>query len=320
MQRSLLVAAFGLVLLASSAQAQVPLKWKFNEGEKFFAEEKSNVKQTTTVQGMVTDKHEIQTTICSFEIQKVTAEQVVLVQTIEDFKVQLLKGNAPPGDDDVIRKLKGSRFTITLNKAGQITDFQGYDDLVAKLAGGNQEVARIFRSMLPKESLQKIAENTFIWTPPGLVDKGDNWRRETSLNLGPIGSMKARHKYTYMGRENGLDIIHTLSDLSYSPAKVGGDANLPFKIVRGTMKADVAKGSIQFDPKLGRPTLQSNEVVLRGTLTVEAMGMEVDVDMLMEQKTTTRLISAPTKSTPVTPVQPGVYTRNRGDLRPHLDR
>ncbi len=283
-----LAAAICVSLLTAPAIAQVSLQWKFKEGARFFAEETTNVKQTTTVMNKVQEKHEIQYTLVSFFVEKVTPEHVVLVQTIEELKNELLKGDPQPEDEEVLKKMKGSKFTITLNTSGQITRFEGYDALVNKLSDGDDNIARAFRAILPKEALQKIAEGSFAWSPTKAVKKGDTWQRISQIPLGPLGSLKANQKFTYAGKQKDLDVVGLVSELTYLPAKKD-NPDVPFKIIRGDLKAEKATGTILFDPKLGRPTQESAAITLRGKMTVEVLNMEIEVELYQEQTMVTRI-------------------------------
>ena len=278
MQRITLLTAIILVsLLADSAHAQESLAWKFKEGDRFYLEEKTTVKESIKVLGNTEEKEEVQLNVVSFVVQKKTADSVVLVQTIEELTTDVKKGNADPMAQQMLDKMRGHQFTITLDPKGKITKFEGYDSLIAKLSGNDAKVAKTLRAMLPVDFFKKTSEGAFTMMPDKAVKKGDAWQRETSMSMGPLGNFKAVHNFKYDGTENGLAVILSTPKLDYLPP-TGDGAGLPFKIVRGNLKAENAKNRVLFDYQLGR-------------LRQDTGGMQLEVEMVMEQSSVVRVLA-----------------------------
>ena len=59
----------------------------------------------------------------------------------------------------------------------------------------------LLKSILTEEALKQMADPTFGVTPPNAVAKGDTWKKESTLNLGPIGSYKGKYTYKYEGQD-----------------------------------------------------------------------------------------------------------------------
>ena len=106
--------------------------------------------------------------------------------------------------------------------------------------------------------------------------------------MGPIGTYDTSYKYTYEGKEGKLDKIKVDTTLKYSPPGAGAAGALPFTIVSADLKSSDAKGTVLFDSAAGR--LDSSEMGLKlaGKLTVSIGGMNTDVELTQEQKTTVR--------------------------------
>lgn len=289
MQRFMALATLVIVSIsAGPAVAQEKLAWKFKEGDKFYVEETATVKQTTKVLGNTELKEEIQTNLMSFLVMKKTADGVVLVQTIEETKIDRIQGKGDPGEADTLEKMRGAKFTITLNNKGQITKFEGYDDFIAKLSKGDAEVEKVLRAILPADIFKKTAEQSFSILPGKAVSKGDTWDREMSISMGPLGSLKVKNSFKYEGKEKEMDVISKTGTLTYQAPK-GDAAGLPFKVLNGTMKAENAKGRMLFDNKLGRPSQDKTSMVIRGALTMEILDMQVTVEIDSEQSSVTRV-------------------------------
>jgi hypothetical protein len=294
MQRSTILAALVLASLsAQSALAQEKLAWKFKEGDKFYIEEKATVKQTTKVLGNEEYKEEVQTNLVSFQVLKKTDDAVVLVQTIEEMKTELIKGKDDPQAAATLEKMRGAKFTITLNNKGEITKFEGYDAFITKLSDGDANVEKVLRAVLPPDTFKKMAAQSFSMLPPKAVKKGDTWDRETNISMGPMGSLKAKHTFKYEGTEKDLDIITNAAKLEYVAPK-GDGGGLPFKILKGNMMAEKSAGKTLFDRKLGRPVQDNTTIVLKGSMTMEILGMELDVDIHLNQTSVTRVFTKKT--------------------------
>src|SRR5207253_605721 len=115
----------------------------------------------------------------------------------------------------------------------------GYDAFVRKLSDGDAQVEKLLRAVLPVDTFKKTAEQSFAMLPGKAVSKGDTWDRETSISMGPLGSLKANHRYQYDGKEKDLDVISSLAKLTYVAPK-GDGGGLPFRILKGEMKAENA--------------------------------------------------------------------------------
>jgi hypothetical protein len=204
MQRFIVLAALTFALFTGAARAQEKLAWKFKEGDKFYIEEKTTVKQTIKVLGNTEEKEEQQTNLVSFLVKKKAADSIVMVQTIEELSTETKVGKQDPGTQDVLDKMKGHQFTITINNQGKITKFEGYDSLIGKISNDNEEVEKVLRAILPVDFFKKTSEGAFSMMPDKAVNKGDSWKRETKMSMGPIGGFNIVHNYKYEGNEKDL--------------------------------------------------------------------------------------------------------------------
>jgi len=131
LQRACWQAALVLATLALPAGAQVKLEWKFKEGDKFYVENVSTLKQAVKTRDKMV-KENVSTTIVSrMTVKKKTRSSVLLEQKVETVKA---RGKGDLGQAaELIGKMKGAVFTITLDRAGKITKFAGYKELVEKI-------------------------------------------------------------------------------------------------------------------------------------------------------------------------------------------
>jgi len=282
-----------LVLLgvAAPAQAQVKLEWKFKKGETYYVENKTDLKQTIDVMGMSVKQDMTNTTLASFAVKDVSESNVVLEQKILDVKVKS-SGGLGGGADKMTEKMKGAVFTITMSPNGKISKFEGYEDLIKRIAAENEEAGKLVKLMLTEETMKKGAEEAFGFLPNKAVDKGEKWKSSLTVPMGPIGTFKAENSYTYQGKSADGDEIAVAASMTYMPPK-GDGGDLPFKVVKGDLKSEGAKGTIIFDREKGRMVRYTMNMVLKGSLTMEVQGNQIQMDMVQDQKSTIRVLDKP---------------------------
>jgi hypothetical protein len=280
---------FGVLAAPALGQGPVKLQWKFKEGDKFYVEDISNSKEKIVFQGKDIEQKRKTTMVTSYQVKKVTPEGTVLVSKIESVK-PVSEGGLGVDLDKILEKLEGATFTITLDKKGKLTKFEGYNEFMKKLTEGQEEVGKIIKMMITEEVLRKSAEEAFSILPPNPVSKGDNWKFDNALSFGPLGSFKMTHHYTYQGMEEGLAKIGLKADMKYFPPKGEGGLGL-FKVVRGNLKSEGANGKLYFDPEKGRLMKYSLAMIFRGTLTLDVMGQTIDVDVTIDQTGNSRVLN-----------------------------
>jgi len=279
--------------LTAPAHGQVKMEWKFNEGDKFYVEDVSTMKQKIEFQGKGFDQTLKTTMVTSYTVKKKNTDSVVLEQKIEGVDVKSMGGLG--GEmDKMMEKLKGAKFTLTLTKDPKeglkVTKFEGYEDFIKTLTEGNEEAAKVVKLMLTEDVLKKSSEEAFGFLPTTPVKKDDKWQRTATIPFGPLGSFKAVNDYTYVGKEDSLDKIALKAQLTYAPPK--GDAGFGlFKISKGNLKSEGARGTLLFDSEKGRLARYSMAMVFRGSLTIDVMGNMIDMDVTIDQNSNSRVLN-----------------------------
>jgi hypothetical protein len=275
--------------VALPAYGQVMLAWKFKEGDKFYVEDVSTMKQKIGFMGMGFEQSNKTTMVTSYTVTRKVGDEVTLVQKIEGVDVKSQGGLG--GDlDKMMEKLKGATFTLTLGPRGKIERFEGYAEFIKKIAGRNEEAARMVKLMVTEAVLKRGAEEMFGFLPEMPLGKGDRWKRESTIPFGQLGSLKALSEYTYDGPEKDGEAISVKSTLTYSTPK--GDAGFGVvKITKGNLKSEGGRGSLVFDMDKGRRVRQSLAMVFRGSLTMDIMGNAVDMDVHIDQSSNSRTLS-----------------------------
>jgi len=286
---------------AAAAGDKVELKWKFEKDKPFYQEMTTKTQQDMQVMGMPVKQTQEQTFYFSWQFKEEDKDKnTVVTQRIEGVKLTInVAGNPITFDStnptstntalsEFFRALVGSEFRLTLDKDNKVVKVEGRDEFLKKLTQANQQMEALLKQILSEEALKQMADPSFGVTPPNAVAKGDTWKRDSTLNLGPIGSYKGDYTYKDEGQdEKNKDLVKigVETKLTYQPP-VEGTAQLPFKIKEAKLNSKTGKGTIFFDTKKGRLDHSDQTIELDGTLKIEIAGMTTDVTLTQTQTTT----------------------------------
>lgn len=291
------VALFALALPVRAQEAT--LKWEFVKDKPFQQELTTTTKQTMKVMGMDITQNQEQTFTFSWtpkEKDEKTGSWTV-IQKIEAVKMNIeIGGNTITYDStkdaatnnalgDFFKALVGSEFKLTIDKDMKITKIDGRDDFINKLVKANPTMEPLLKQILGDEALKQMADPAFAAVPSKAVKKGDKWTKESTLNMGPIGSYKIVYNYEYDGKDGKLDKIKVGTDLKYEPPTASAAGSLPFKIKEAKLTTKNAGGEIKFDNEKHRLDSSDMKMTLEGTLKIEINGNPTDVALTQEQTT-----------------------------------
>jgi hypothetical protein len=290
-------AALVLAVLTAPGYGQVTLEWKFKEGDKFFLETTSVFHQTMKTLGKELKQDLEQTTQFSLSVLQKNDVGAVLEQKLEAISLKNLNmTGSSTNDEKFLQQLKDATFKVTVTPRGEITKFEGYDDLLKKLAGDDAKARATIQAILSEDSLKRSVGDTFGLLPAGPVKSGDKWGgdKKTELPLGPLGSFTVVKNYTYDGKETvegkSLDKISFSGSATYAPPKMADMSVLPFQVVKGDLKAENIKGIVLFDSGAGRLAMAETTMQLKGNVTIAASGTNIDTEAQQDQTIKTRLL------------------------------
>jgi len=284
-------ALLGIAVLLAATPVygqEVNLQWKFKEGDKIWVEEMSTLKTTVSLQNNPVLKSEDKTTsLTSYTIKKVAADSIVMEMKKEEVAARtdnpLLSGMMKK----IMDKAKGATFTVTINPAGKVTKFEGYEAFAKDRAKGDDEVAKNIPEFLPEEGFRMEAEEAFSILPDKAVKKGDTWTRSAVYPFSSLGKLKSENTYSLNGQGKDGDEIEVKFKMEYMPPKDAGLGGL-FKIVRGDLKP-VQKATYVFDPEKGRLVSSTTTMQVRGPLTINSGGAESTIDIALDSSSTLRV-------------------------------
>ncbi|MEZ6140449.1 MAG: DUF6263 family protein [Zavarzinella sp.] len=301
------------------APAGPSLTWKFTKDVPIFQELTTTTEQNITVQGLNVGQNQSQTFWFKFHPLKQEAEKWTVKQSIEGLKMKIEIAGSPINYDstneggatgasnalnEFFKGLKGSEFTLTINKDFAVEKIEGREELIKKLSTANKTLEPLLNRILGEESMKQMADPTFGIVPKEAKKVGESWERKVLLELGPLGSYDNTYKYTYEKQDGDIASIKVDVNLAYkAPPATEQGSELPFKIKDAKLPANSAAtngGVIKFNTKTGMIETAEVTVNLAGTLTLEISGSNTVVELKQKQTTTIKnspnsLMPAPAK-------------------------
>jgi hypothetical protein len=288
---------------SSKDPTKVTLAWKFEKGKPFYQTMKTNTTQTMKVMNNdVTQKQE-QTFYFSWTPEKEEDGKWILEQKILGVKMDIDIGGSPIKYDstspsanntsnplsEFFKALVGASFKVTLDpKTLKITNIEGRQKFVDNLVAANKQMKPLLDKILSEDALKEMAEPTFAVVTNEPVETGKTWKKETKLDMGPIGTYKNEYTYKYDGKDekSSLDKIDVDTKLTYvAPEKTDGIGGLPFKIKSADLTSKNSKGTIWFNRDKGRVEKTDMSLELGGKLQIEIGGQPTQVELSQTQKT-----------------------------------
>src|SRR5881628_1560777 len=109
--RTWAAALLALAGLGMPAYGQTTLEWKFKQGDKYYVEEISTVKQIISVLGKDINQSTKSTNLTSYTVKNVDADGATLEMKFESIKAKT-EGDQPGGDfmEKIQEKMKGATF------------------------------------------------------------------------------------------------------------------------------------------------------------------------------------------------------------------
>jgi hypothetical protein len=310
---------------APAAATETELAWKFSKDKVLYQKLRTITEQKMKVMNTNVDQKQEQEFVFSWKVEDVDASKIVLVQKIESVIMKItissneikFDSTAKDAPDNPLasffKPLIGSTFKLTLDpNTMKVVKVEGREEFVKKLTDANPQLKVLLGNILNDEQLKLMSEPAFTLVPDKgkKVKKGDTWKREGVMKMGPIGSYNATYDYTFDVSEKRdaatLQKILLKTTLKYNPPGAADTTGqLPFKINSGNLATKEANGTIYFDADLGRVADSQMTVKLSGKLNVTVSDQAADVELEMTQTTYTSTFDKnPNDAATAAPVAP----------------
>ncbi|QEL15752.1 DUF6263 family protein [Limnoglobus roseus] len=272
-----LIAALAVSLALSPGQVDGDLlKWKLKEGETFYVRSTNATDQTISVGGQNQEQKTEHTSVDAYKVTKATADgytlEITTLQSTTETNIAL--GGLGSFDKDMV----GEKLTVTLDKDFKVKTVKGVDALLKKLTDGTPAAKALTDSVISEGTLKKAVQDLFRSGPGKPAKVGDEWKADETTPLGTSGELTAKMDFKYAGTKDGVEEVTFTGKAKLSPPKET-PADAMFKTVKSDIKSDKYTGTSRFDSKVGRLKQTEELLTLKGTMTIAAGGMEVEVDV-----------------------------------------
>jgi hypothetical protein len=297
LQRCMPALVFVMGFVTEPAHAQTRLEWKFNKDDAFRIQTVSTFKQTIKLldkegnpEGKEIKQDMEYTTVLGFKVKDKKPDGTVVLEE----KIESIKFPSESGALKADEKVQGATFEISLNAKHEVVSLEGYNELLKKLAGEDASVLKTLQLVITKESLMKSAREAFGLFPE---KPAKQWTREYDSSLGPLGTLSIKSTYTDEGTDSfegkPVERIVFQSTVAYkAPSDVEASSS-PFRVVKGELKPDQAKGTLLFDTAAGRLVSMTQSLKLKGKLSLAITGTKIDSEIEQEQMIKTTLLKNP---------------------------
>jgi hypothetical protein len=273
-----------LAALAGPAPAQVEVKWKFKEGDTFYLEESVANKQTVRVGESLNRQELNQTRVSRVKVLKVLPDGgAVLEIKVESVKAASQGGSAE-AEEKVVKRLEGTVLTVTLNAGGRVVALEGYDKMLAAMAGGDERTEEVLKQVMSRKTVEAPLDLLFGLAPGKAVGKGDAWQLKADAPFALLGTLHLAHTIKVEeARKEAPDGVRLAlaTAVTFTPAAGGGGV----KVESGDVKPKEAGGTAVFDAAAGRLSKLETRRVLVGQFTVR-VNEQAALPMTVEQQQT----------------------------------
>lgn len=289
-----------LLIAATSAQAQVKLQLKHPEGQKITTEHSMKLDQVTTVMGMDINTNVEQVTTTSTTFGKPREDGTIPIEN----KVEALKANIntplgtlsydstssnnpePDAEQlkpavDVIKARLGTSYTVVLDKDGKVKAVEGLEKILEKIVAANPEAGEQAKSSLNAETMITNESEHYARFPDTLLRDGESWTRSEVMDLGGNQTLTFEKRYEYQGTvdKDGKKLDKIGSKTTGVKFALGANSAIPAKVTASDLKIDSSEGTILFDREQGRVVDLSDTNKMKGAITLEVQGMEIEMQI-----------------------------------------
>jgi hypothetical protein len=308
-----------LTALTAPPAAQTEFVWKWKEGEVFYVQTTTSVKQTLVVENpksnvfraagvwtsatslspLLQDKeiHQGYTlvSVMSYTVKRRNADGSAVVEQLVEPGRTVVKG---PDSDKPETTLDGVKLILHVDAHGQVTKVEETENLLKKLADFDSGKADAIREAVSEETLKRSLSQSLGLFPVKKVKVGDTWNRPAALDLGALGKIKAAHSFKLdslksKGKSNLAELSFTSRMTDYQPAS-DKTPDLRFRVLQVSRAEWVTargEGTALVDLNLGRPTEVRNKFTLAGFVTFRNSVIVYHARLLQEQTVAIKVMS-----------------------------
>ena len=264
----------------------VRLRWKLEQGQRLYQELLVTQKSSCQIQGMQIATGLKYLVLSSFTVEDVQPNGTVIIrQKVEGTRLLEADAMAQSVFGDLLKKLAGQTFRLTLNPHMQIVDLYADEGAFPIATGGNPMAGQplMMASLVDRDGWRELNQLTFF-QPERTLKKDDRWQHPLTHSWGPLGNWKGQADFRYDGERDGLSrVLYDLKLDHKAPDKQAG-TTLPFRPDEATFQTEKAGGIILFDRERGRVERAAETFHVRGTMAIELFGQKASIGIVEQQE------------------------------------
>ncbi|MDA1050002.1 MAG: hypothetical protein O3C40_05920 [Planctomycetota bacterium] len=239
---------------------------------------------TFSIQGLETKQSLHYQVLSQLEIERdVDSRTTKVIQIVQDTRLVAADDLSRASFSKALDGLKRQQYTYRLNHRGEVIDFTGHKEsrttIALDLAAG---AGFQLTSVIDEDGWKELAELTFV-VPPDGQQAGEPWKRQMTHDWGALGNWSGITTFSPQPPKEQLAQITFTREMNYTaPGASGG--GLPFQIRHAAFELQRASGAIEFDVALQRVRKATESFDVRGTVSAELAGIEVQIELTEQQR------------------------------------
>ena len=189
---------------------------KQEKGKSFYQEMGTAVTQVIKVQGQDLTQKQDSTFQFKWTPSKQEGDKWFVEQEVEGLKMSIdISGNQISYDStkqdggvtagnptltQFFKALVGAKFTAILDKNQKVEKVEGKEKFIQDLGAGSPQMDALLKKIMTDDALKQMCDPSFGLTPTdGPKKPGDTWKKESTIDLGPIGTYAVSYTFKYVG-------------------------------------------------------------------------------------------------------------------------
>jgi hypothetical protein len=262
-----------ILWLVAAAPAQTALAWKLRPGDAWLVEHQAIQAMTLQSKAKPLQQKSTVSLRTRWQVQGVKDGSASVRITVESMRSKSSTGAGKPetaSKDDAL--WQHASFDVLVDPQGRLRELRGYDELLKKLAAGNEARLKVLRALKPAESFQALLQEALGPLSPEPVAPDHRWIHESAETMGLFGTFRHKTEFTYVGVKDGLHRADSKITTTFQSPRYAIENDV-FRVLKGEVSKGETTGHFLFDAAAGRMVHVERQGKLHGELTLETFGM-----------------------------------------------
>jgi hypothetical protein len=281
-------ALLAMTAAPAAAQETYALKWSLKEGDKFFANNLTEMEMNMMVMGMPIEIKMDISAVQRFKVTAVKKDSTTIEMTILSMDMKAGALQNIPGFGGLTERMRGSTITAILDENMSVTKIQGYDKFIENVAGDDEAAKQVLKQQFSEATLGQMYTQVFSFGNSKPVKIGDTWQRNEKMAVSGFDA-GVKMKYKLDSVTNGLAKMGWTGDMTFKAGDTIPGLPPGLKLDKFDMKVDKFGGTVKFDTKAGRLVEGTTNADMNATIGFAANGNSVEMTMKIKMKQSTTI-------------------------------